>query len=114
MSRLFKNFALATNWPLFVAVAVLSALGTVTIWADNSSEGLKQLVFIGIGAVCMIAFQLIDYRQIGYYAILFYIGAAILILYTIAGQVVYSAAGVYLPGLRQVKRRMELDLPRRI
>jgi len=38
MNRLWKQLAIATNWPVLVAVVVLSALGLVSIWAHSLAD----------------------------------------------------------------------------
>ena len=80
---------------MLAAVAVLTALGVITIWADEPAAGQKQLVFFAIALGCLVGFQMIDYRIIGTYAGVFYIGSAILIFYTLVG------AKIHLPGVTQ-------------
>src|SRR4051812_44380629 len=83
MRRLWQQLAIATNWPVLVAIAVLCALGTLSIWADAPEDGTKQLVFLGIGVVCMAAFQGVNYQTIGRFAWAFYIFSLILVFYTV-------------------------------
>jgi cell division protein FtsW (lipid II flippase) len=97
LGRLWKQLAIATNWPMLVAVAVLSALGVLSIWADSRADGVKQLIFLGVGVACMAAFQAISYQKIGRVAWLFYGGSLALILYTVA------AAKIHLPLARPIK-----------
>jgi cell division protein FtsW (lipid II flippase) len=86
MNALWKQLAIATNWPVLVAVFVLSAVGAISIWADTnniSQEWVKQLVFLAVATGCMALFQAVDYRKIGRYAWPFYILSLLLLLYTV-------------------------------
>lgn len=84
--RLWEQLGIATNWPVIVAVTVLSTLGVISIWADRrpdgSSDGPKQLIFLVIAVIGMFAFQAVDYRRIGRYAWGFYLFSLVLLLYT--------------------------------
>lgn len=95
---LLKKLSAASNWPILVAVAVLAGLGVLSIWADTrsdgSTEGPKQLMYVGVGVVAMVVFQWIDYRRIGRFSWVLYLLALALIGYTIMGQV------VTVPGVR--------------
>ena len=73
---------------MLVAVAFLTFLGVLTIWADSPAAGKKQLIFFAVAAACLAAFQTVDYRIIGTYAWVFYGGSAALILYTLVGSVI--------------------------
>jgi cell division protein FtsW (lipid II flippase) len=88
-SRLWQRLAIATNWPILAAVAVLSALGVLSIWEDKkfdgSSDGPKQLVFLGVAIVCMSLFQAVNYQKIGRFAWPFYLFSMALIAYTDLG-----------------------------
>jgi cell division protein FtsW (lipid II flippase) len=79
----WQRLAIATNWPILVAIAVLCTLGVCSIWADSTADGKKQLLFIAIGAACMILFQAVNYLKIGQLSWFFYLLAMVLILYTI-------------------------------
>ena len=65
MNRLWQQLAIATNWPVLVAVAVLSSFGIISIWADNPDDGIKQLIFLGVAVACMTLFQAVNYLKIG-------------------------------------------------
>jgi cell division protein FtsW (lipid II flippase) len=93
IERILRQLALSRHWPILAAVIVLALMGVGTIWADDPAVGKKQLVFFGVAFLCLAAFQAVDYRIIGKYAVAFYIGAAALIFYTIVGSVV-SVPGV--------------------
>ncbi|MGN6503984.1 MAG: FtsW/RodA/SpoVE family cell cycle protein [Tepidisphaeraceae bacterium] len=89
MPRFLRKLSLSTHWPMLAAVGVLSALGLLTIWADDPTAGKKQLLFFAIATVCLAAFQAVDYRIIGTYAGLFFGGSALLIFYTVLGTAVH-------------------------
>ena len=40
-NKLWERLAIATNWPVLVAVGVLSALGVLSIWEDKKFSYLK-------------------------------------------------------------------------
>jgi rod shape determining protein RodA len=54
------------NWPLISIVLLLSGVGLLTIYGIGSPESLihfkKQLVFLGLGFLLMIALSFLDYR----------------------------------------------------
>jgi cell division protein FtsW (lipid II flippase) len=85
MNKLWQQLAIATNWPVLAAVAVLCALGTVSIGADSRADASKQFVFLALGAGCMLAFQAVNYQIIGRFAWLFYAFSLLLVLYTVIG-----------------------------
>jgi len=97
MNRFWKQLALATNWPVLVAVAVLSAAGLLCIWCDSPSdaspEGPKQLFFLALGFVLMIGLQSFHYLRVGRLAWSFYAISLVLVLYTDIGTAV-SVPGV--------------------
>lgn len=92
--RVWQRLAIATNWPILVAVGLLSAIGLLTIWAGAPGSGQRQAVFLGIAFLCMAAFQAVDYRKIGYYAFGFYGVALALIAYTVLGSLIGGVPGV--------------------
>ena len=90
-----RQLSLSRAWPMLAAVALLTFLGVLTIWAvgptlrpPNPGMGKKQLIFFAVAVACMVAFQAVDYRIIGTYGFAFYGGSALLILYTIVGSVI--------------------------
>lgn len=83
--KVWQQLAIATNWPVLVAVGVLSSLGVISIWANARAAAQKQLVFLGISVGCMTLFQAADYRKIGRLAWGFYAFSFLLILYTVVG-----------------------------
>lgn len=86
MRRLWTQLAIATNWPVLAAVAVLSAIGVLSIWVEARDAGIKQLTFLGVSVVCLALFQAINYQQIGRWSWPFYIFSLLLIAYTLAAQ----------------------------
>ena len=74
-------------------MAVLSCLGSVSIWAYSRQaidpihrpEGAKQLVYLAVAFGCMVAFQAVDYRIIGRFAWPFYVASLALVVYTLLG-----------------------------
>ena len=82
MRRLWQQLAIATNWPVLAAIAVLCALGIVSIYADSPEEANRQIVFLAIAIVCMACFQAVNYQQIGRWAWPIYLGSLVLVLYT--------------------------------
>jgi cell division protein FtsW (lipid II flippase) len=100
MTKLWQQLAIATNWPVLAAVAVLSSLGVISIWADQKDAGQKQLVYLGVAFGCMVAFQAVNYLVIGRWAWPFYIASLLLVAYTVAGSkvtlpFVHNTKGVY-------------------
>src|SRR4051812_9831564 len=89
MNKFWQQLAIGTNWPVLLAVAVLSSIGIVTIWADTrfdtNPEWPKQIIFLVVAALCMALFQAVDYRQIGRFATAFYVFSFLLVLYTVVG-----------------------------
>lgn len=85
LKRLWQQLAIASNWPVLVAVAVLSAVGVLTIHATNPDDGRKQMVFLAIAVGCMVLFQAIDYRKLGRLSWGFYLFSLLLIGYTVLG-----------------------------
>lgn len=89
-SKLWQQLAIATNWPVLVAVAVLSSLGVISIWADKQDEGEKQLVFLAVAIGCMALFQAVNYAKIGRFAWGFYLFSLLLIAYTVVAEKVHG------------------------
>ncbi len=85
MTSLWRQLAIAANWPVLAAVAVLSSLGILSIWADSKEDGAKQMIFLAVALGCMFAFQAVNYQVIGRWAWPFYIASLLLIAYTVAG-----------------------------
>src|SRR3981081_2804222 len=95
--RIWEQLAIATNWPVLAAVAVLCTMGVISIWADAKTDAkpdaMKQLVFLGVSVVSMAAFQAVNYQTIGRWGWPFYIFSLLLILYTVVGSVVPVPGG---------------------
>src|SRR5688500_849193 len=82
-SRFWERLAVFTNWPVLIAITVLSSLGVISIWADSPRDGRRQLIFLGVALVCLVLFQWINYQKIGRFAWGFYFFSLFLIAYTI-------------------------------
>ena len=100
MNRFWAQLAIMTNWPILLAVSVLSFLGTISIWADDSQSGHKQLIYLAVAVGCLFLFQTINYRTIGRWGWPFYIFSLLLVLYTLLGSkislpFVHNIKGVY-------------------
>lgn len=85
---LWGRLAIATNWPVLVAVAVLTAIGITSIWAHDPADGRKQLIFAGIGLALLIAIQTVNYQILAKYAWGFYLVSLVPLLYTVLGSVI--------------------------
>src|SRR5665213_117618 len=91
MQALFKNvwrrLAIATNWPVLLAVAVLSTMGIVSIYAASRPDGIKQCIFLAVAIGCLGLFQAVNYLKIGRLAWAFYFFSLFLVIYTVLGNV---------------------------
>lgn len=83
-SRIWRQLAIPSNWPVLAAVAVLSSMGIVAMWAEAPEAAQKQVYFLGIGLAMMALFQVVNYLVIGRWATAFYALSMGLILYTVA------------------------------
>lgn len=98
--RFWEQLAIATNWPVLVAVMILASMGILSIWVAEPAAGQKQLVFFGVSFMCMMLFQAVNYQIIGQWAWVFYVFSLSLIMYTLAARVVslpfvHQTKGVY-------------------
>jgi rod shape determining protein RodA len=88
-NRLWMQLAIGTNWPVLLAVALLSVTGLITVWFDvkphGKWDGATHLAYIICGILCMTMFQAVNYQQIGRYAVVFYVIALLLVVYTVIG-----------------------------
>lgn len=90
MPRFWRQLAIATNWPVLVAIAVLCSLGLISIIARSNlderyaADPKKQFLFILLGIGCMLLMQSLHYRHIGRLAWGFYILSLLLLIYTIS------------------------------
>jgi cell division protein FtsW (lipid II flippase) len=90
-SSVLQRLAINLNWPVLLAVALLSITGLVTVWFDvkpdhdHTWDGSRHLAYILVGILCMAAFQAVNYLQIGRYAWTFYLGALALVIFTVIG-----------------------------
>jgi cell division protein FtsW (lipid II flippase) len=100
LNRFWAQLSIATNWPVILAVLLLSFLGAASIWADDQAVGSKQFVYLAVACGCLFAFQTINYRVIGYWVWPFYVFSLMLVLYTLVGSkisvpFVHEKKGVY-------------------
>jgi rod shape determining protein RodA len=109
MQKLWQQLAIATNWPVLLAVTVLSSLGVVSIRAHarmavqpaERLDGQKQLEYLVVAILCMIAFQAVNYLIISRWAWPFYLFSLSLVAYTVAASLhlplpfVHQTKGVY-------------------
>jgi rod shape determining protein RodA len=102
LNKLWQQLAIATNWPVLVAIAVLSSMGVISILAADSAEAYKQGIFLCISIGCMALFQMLNYQTLGRWAWAFYAISMLLIVYTVAGAFA-EAHGHPLPGVHTTK-----------
>jgi len=99
-NRIWQQLAIATNWPVLVAVLVLAGMGIISIAASDRAEhradAYKQCVFLGISLVCLALFQLVNYQVIGRWGWVFYVLSLLLVIYTVIG------TKVHVPGVHNV------------
>lgn len=93
MNRFWQQLAIATNWPILVAVAVLTAMGCISIAADPKADATNQLVFIMIGSAALFLFQTVNYLVIGRWSWGFYAVSLMLVIYTVMPGVPRSGFG---------------------
>jgi rod shape determining protein RodA len=87
MRNFWRQLAIATNWPILVAVGVLSVVGVISISAGTKvgdDEARKQIIFIVVGFLLMFAMQGINYVKLGRLAWPFYLLSLGLLIWTIA------------------------------
>ena len=102
INRLWQRLGIAANWPVLAAVAVLSAMGIISIIAASRADGIKQCVFLAVALVCMGLFQAVNYQKIGRFAWGFYLFSLLLVAYTVLGKFVQKY-GLPLPGVHTTK-----------
>jgi cell division protein FtsW (lipid II flippase) len=90
MDSFWKQLAIATNWPVLVAVGVLTGMGIISIWAHDPGDGQKQIVFACIGLVLLIAIQTVNYQVLARFAWAFYLVSLMPVFYTVMGSVIGS------------------------
>ena len=97
MNRLWQQLAIATNWPVIAAAAILSALGAISIWVDSPVDGPKQLISLAVAIGVMAAVQTVHYLILGRWAWGLYIVSLALVTYTVVGRY------VQVPGVHTIK-----------
>jgi rod shape determining protein RodA len=85
MNRLGRQLALASNWPVLAAVGILSGIGLVNIWVESPDLGHRQLIYLCVAAVVLLAIQAVPYSILGRYAWPFYLLSLMLVIYTVIG-----------------------------
>ncbi len=85
-SQLWQRLSIATNWPVLLAIFVLSSIGIVSIWADSSIDGHMQLIYLFVALGCLAVFQAVDYRVLGRWSAAFYVFSLLLVFYTVLGK----------------------------
>ena len=87
LGKVWNQLAIYTNWPALAAIAVLTAIGIISIWADPRADGSKQLKFLAVAVVFMAVFQAANYQALGRLAWAFYGFSLLLICYTVLGTI---------------------------
>jgi rod shape determining protein RodA len=86
MNRIWRQFGIASNWPITLAVLVLAIIGVVTIYfhaPDNPDDARKQAAFVVVGFGLLLAMQGASYVFLGRFAWPFYLLSLALLLYTV-------------------------------
>src|SRR5262249_19811978 len=84
-TSLWRQLAFATNWPVLVAVLVLTSFGILSIYADSPDDAIKQTVFAVIGLVLLVSIQMGNYQVLARCAWAFYLRSLVPVLYTVVG-----------------------------
>src|SRR6476661_1300433 len=88
-ARVWTRLAIATNWPVLAAVAVLTTAGVISIYAFDAAQtvptgqGKRQLLYFAVAFVCLVAFQAVNYLRIGRLAWGFYALSFLPLAYTV-------------------------------
>ena len=80
---MWRQLALASNWPLLAAVAALVGVGLLTIGSVDPATAKTQAVFLAIGVSAMIVFQAVNYATLGRLAVPFYALSLCLVVLTV-------------------------------
>ncbi len=88
LAAAWQQLALASNWPLLLAVGILCGVGLLTIGSVEPDVARTQAVYLAIGVVAMILFQAVNYAQLGRIALPFYLVSLALVGVTVAGSMV--------------------------
>jgi rod shape determining protein RodA len=92
-NRIWRRLAIATNWPVLAAVAVLSAMGIVSLYSLTPELGQQQLIYLVVAIASLAAVQAVSYTMIGRYAWGLYALSLMLVFYTVLG------SKIHLPGV---------------
>ena len=101
-NKVWQQLAIATNWPVLVAVAVLSAMGIISILAANPADAYKQCIFLAVSVGCLALFQAVNYQVLGRFAWTVYVLSMGLIIYTVIGGMAANH-GHPIPGVHNTK-----------
>lgn len=82
---LWRQLALASNWPLLAAVAALCSVGMLTLAHVDPGAARNQAVFLLIGFLCMAVFQGVNYAKLQRFALPFYLIALALVVIVLVG-----------------------------
>lgn len=85
LREFWRRLALARNWPLLAAVAVLAAIGLFTIAATQPEKAANQVAFLAIAFFSMAVFQTVNYARLGRWSLPFYLVSVSLIALTLIG-----------------------------
>ena len=85
MYRLWRQLAIATNWPIVLAVLGLSTAGIVSIWSQAPDKAQRQLIYLFVSIAALTFVQSVRYNAIGRYAWTLYILSLLLVFYTLTG-----------------------------
>ncbi len=85
---MWRQLALAHNWPLLAAVAALCGVGLLTIGSVEPAVARNQAVYLGIGVAAMAVFQAVNYAKLGRLALPFYVVSLLLVGVTVIGTIV--------------------------
>ena len=88
MPRDDTRTALVSLAPMLFALAVLSALGLVSVRAWNPGDGQKQIVFLCFGVAAALAAQWTSYRKLLALSPIFYALSLLPVVYTVIGRYV--------------------------
>ncbi len=82
-TSMWRQLALASNWPLLAAVAALSGVGLLTIGSVEPAVAKTQALYLVIGFAAMTVFQAANYATLGRVAWPFYFLSLGLVLLTV-------------------------------
>jgi hypothetical protein len=60
LNRFWAQLAIHTNWPILLAIVILSFFGMASIWAVDPLLGHKQVIYLAVAMGCLFLFQTIN------------------------------------------------------